>query len=197
MNKVIWKAYRLVEIFKRITPPSTNIVAKELDILDEPFDGSVALITRAETNNGIRGYIEKKDYPTLTGAITYNDQFSFFLYHDYEFTTIKDHLSIIKALSDNFQKILDNEVKVNIFLTTILNHVYSKKIFNFNFTGADYRFDREIILLPCLEVSEKDDWIWEENGKYWTLATNYVSYIYLQGRCNYYQKLIDKWTYQY
>lgn len=55
MNNVIWKAYKLGDLFERTTPPATNCTAKELDIYDEPFDGSVALITRAETNNGIRG----------------------------------------------------------------------------------------------------------------------------------------------
>ena len=34
-------------------------------------------------------------------------------------------------------------------------------LFNFNYTGADYRYDREIILLPCLEVAEGEDYIVE------------------------------------
>lgn len=173
MKTVIWKKFVLEDTFSRSTPPSTNLTAKEMNISDEPFEGSIALITRAETNNGIRGYIEKGDYPSLKGAITYNDQFSFFLYHDYEFTTIKDHLSVVRAKNSYFQKLLDENKFLNEFIVAILNHVFSKEIFNFNFTGADYRYDREIILLPCFETDD-DDFILEENGKHYSLAVEYI-----------------------
>ena len=144
-----------------------------------------------------RGYIEKGDFPTISNAITYNDQFSLFLYHKYEFTTIKDHLSIIKCLNNNLQKILDSKSFVDSFLVIILNRVFSEEIFNYTFTGADYKFDREIILLPCLEVTKNDDYIWEENGHYYTLAVEYISYMYLSGRVEFNQRLIDKYEYKY
>ena len=197
MSDVVWKSYRLADLFVRSTPPSTGVAAKELNISEEPSDGLIPLITRAETNNGVRGYIEKESFPTAKNAITYNDQFSLFLFHNYEFTTIKDHLSIVKAREERLQSILDEYAHVNYFIVTVLNHIFSKDIFNFNFTGADYRFDREIILLPCLEVAEGEDYIWEENGKHYTLAVDYISYLYLTGRVNYNQKLIDNYTYQY
>ena len=152
---------------------------------------------RAEANNGVKGYIEKKNYPTLKNKITYNDQFSLFLYHNYEFTTIKDHLSVLIPKNQIFLRILDCTPCVNVFLTTILNYAFSKKIFNFNFTGADFKFDREIILLPCLEVSSDEEYIWEENGHYYTLAVDYISYLFLTGKINYNQKKIDDYTYQY
>ncbi len=153
MAEVVWKRFRLSETFERNTPPSTESTAKELNISDSPFENSIALITRAETNNGIRGYIEKGDFSTLQKGITYNDQFSFFLFHNYEFTTIKDHLSVITAKNEKLQIILKDNDFVDVFITTILNRVFSKKIFSFNFTGADYRFDRELLLLPCLETN--------------------------------------------
>ncbi len=174
MNEVIWRAYKISNLFKRCTPPSTNVPAKELEIHDYKKENTIALITRAEANNGIRGYIEKGDFPTISNAITYNDQFSLFLYHKYEFTTIKDHLSIIKCLNNNLQNILDSKSFVDSFLVIILNRVFSEEIFNYTFTGADYKFDREIILLPCLEVTKNDDYIWEENGHYYTLAVEYI-----------------------
>ena len=197
MNNIIWKSFLLGNEFLRVTPPSTNLSAKNLNISDEPFDGSIALITRAEANNGVKGYIEKKNYPTLKNKITYNDQFSLFLYHNYEFTTIKDHLSVLIPKNQIFLRILDCTPCVNVFLTTILNYAFSKKIFNFNFTGADFKFDREIILLPCLEVSSDEKYIWEENGHYYTLAVDYISYLFLTGKINYNQKKIDDYTYQY
>ena len=174
MNEVIWRACKISNLFKRCTPPSTNVPAKELEIHDYKKENTIALITRAEANNGIRGYIEKGDFPTISNAITYNDQFSLFLYHKYEFTTIKDHLSIIKCLNNNLQNILDSKSFVDSFLVIILNRVFSEEIFNYTFTGADYKFDREIILLPCLEVTKNGDYIWEENGHYYTLAVEYI-----------------------
>ena len=174
MSDVIWKSFCIKNEFTRVAPPSTNTPAKNLNISKEPFDGSIALITRGETNNGIRGYIEKKDYPTSTNKITYNDQFSLFLFHNYEFTTIKDHLSLFVASNKKLMLILDNHPFINVFLVTILNYIFSKEIFHFNFTGADFKFDREIILLPCLEVIKEDDYIWEENGHYYTLAVEYI-----------------------
>ena len=174
MNNVIWKAYKLGDLFERTTPPATNCTAKELDIYDEPFDGSVALITRAETNNGIRGYIKNNGYPTLKRGITYNDQFSLFLFHNYEFTTIKDHLSILHSKYEKLNVLMLEDKDVDNFLIIIFNKIFSKEIFNFNYTGADFKFTREIIMLPCLEVAEGEDFIWEENGKHYTLAVDYI-----------------------
>ena len=174
MNDIIWKAFKLSDNFYRQTPPSTNMPAKELNISDVPFDNSIALITRAESNNGIKGYIQKGEFPTLKNKITYNDQFSLFLFHNYEFTTIKDHLSIFVPKNDYLKQLLDYNPSLNVFLINILNYIFSKDIFNFNFTGADYKFDRELILLPCLEVGKDDEYIWEENGHYYTLAVEYI-----------------------
>ncbi len=177
MSNIIWKAFKVNEIFIRNTPPSTNVPAKDLNIFDEWSEGLIALITRAESNNGIRGYIKKENFKTLKNKITYNDQFSIFLYHDYEFTTIKDHLSIVNAKIDKLNDFLESNDYVNKFICLILNHIFSKDIFNFNFTGGDYKFDREIILLPCIEVSSEEEYIWEENGKYYTLAVEYIKYL--------------------
>ena len=131
MCEVIWKAYKISQLFRRCTPPSTNVPAKELEIYDEKKENTIALITRAEANNGIRGYIYKGNFPSISHAITYNDQFSLFLYHKYEFTTIKDHLSIIKCLNNNFQNILDSKDWVNSFLVILLNRIFSKQIFSY------------------------------------------------------------------
>ena len=174
MQDVVWKSFKLGDIIQRKTPPSTNVPAKNLEIRETYEDGLIALVTRAEKNNGIRGYIKKGEFSTAKNAITYNDQFALFLYHDYEFTTIKDHISIVEASNEKFKALLEENSYLSIFIVTILNHIYSKKIFGFNFTGADYKFDREIILLPCLEVSTSAESIWEEEGKYYTLAVDYI-----------------------
>ena len=196
-NRVVWRKYKLKDLFIRKAPPSTNVPAKELTIYDTPFDGSIALITRAESNNGVKGFIDKEDFPTLKKGITYNDQFSLFLFHNYEFTTIKDHLSIITASKDKLQKIMEENDFVDFFMTTVLNRIFSKKIFSFSFTGTEYRFDRELILLPCIEVEKPEDCIWEEDGKFYTLAVDYISYLYLWGMMNKKQKLIENYSNRY
>ncbi len=196
-KEIVWKKFSVDSLFTRNTPPATGVPAKSLTVFEKPSDDLIPLITRAETNNGIVGYIEKEDFPTAKNAITYNDQFSFFLYHEYEFTTIKDHLSIIEAKNDKLKAILEQFNEVNQFIVTILNHVFSKEIFNFNFTGAEYRFGRELIMLPCLEVADGEEFIWADNGKHFTLAVGYIMYLYLSGRIEHYQKLINTYTYKY
>jgi len=173
MNNIVWKKFKFTDILVKKTPPTTNTNQKDLEVKEEPFINSVALITRAEKNNGVVGYIDKANFNTAKKGITYNDQFAFFLYHNYEFTTIKSHISIITGKTSNLKKILDNNDIINFFITKLLNQVFSKEIFGWSFLATDYRFDREVILLPCIECN-KEDSIWEEEGKYYTLAVNYI-----------------------
>ena len=109
------------------------------------------------------------------------------------------HGSIFKLISKNekFDEIIYNEKLVNLFLAKIIDKVCAKSVYNWNWKPNSGRVSREIIMLPCLEVAEGEDYIWEENGKHYTLAVEYISYIYLSGRVNKNQKLIDTYSYQY
>jgi hypothetical protein len=58
-------------------------------------------------------------------------------------------------------------------------------------------FYREIISLPTLEVNKGSDYIWEENGKYWTFAANTATFLYLQSQVNIQQRKIDNYSYRH
>ena len=87
---------------------------------------------------------------------------------------------------------------VNGFFSSLITKIFTTGAYNRTACLiSEEKFTREIIMLPCLEVAEGEDFIWEENGKHYTLAVDYISYIYLSGRVNKNQKLIDTYSYQY
>jgi len=195
-TKIVWKAFCLGDLFQRITPPNTGNPAKELTIYEENDCHRIALVTRGEKNNGVVGYIEKNSFPTATNKIIYNDQFGTILFHNYEFTTIKDHLSILEPVN-RLLSVLELNIYAYVFLTKLINKIFDKQIFGFNYSAADFKFPREIILLPVIEVKDENDCIWEENGKFWTLAVNTASYLFLQGQINIQQRKIKNYSYGY
>ena len=71
-------------------------------------------------NNGVVGYIDKIGFPTSKNKIIYNDQFGTILFHNYEFTIIKDHLSILEP-SDRLSKILEQNINAYVFITKLIN----------------------------------------------------------------------------
>ena len=83
------------------------------------------------------------------------------------------------------------------FFAKLITKICRNSLYSWSYKVSKELFNRELIVLPCLEVSQDDEYIWEENGHYYTLATNYISYLYLTGRMNKYQKLIDTYTYTY
>lgn len=173
MENIVWQSFKLGDLFKRKTPPNTGKPAKALTIYEENDGSRIALVTRGEKNNGVVGYIDKIGFPTSKNKIIYNDQFGTILFHNYEFTTIKDHLSILEP-SDRLSKILEQNINAYVFITKLINKIFNKQIFGFNYSAADYKFPREIIMLPTIEIKDKKSSIWEKNGKYWTLAVEYI-----------------------
>ncbi len=174
MSNIIWKPFALSDLFTRETPPSTNTPAKNIKVYSENGDGRIALITRGKTNNGVVGFVDKGSFETAKNVITYNDQFGLTLYHDYEFTTIKDHLSILKCKNNQLAKILDSNPFINVFICCLVNKLLTKSVYDFNYSPSDFRFDREIILLPCV-VCEASESVWNLNGKYLTVDVDYIS----------------------
>ena len=84
-----------------------------------------------------------------------------------------------------------------LFLSMLITHIFTSDVFGYSYKVNSERFDREIILLPCLEVADGEDFIWDKDGKHYTLAVEYIAYLYLTGRVDYNQKLVDNYTYQY
>ena len=183
MEGVFWRSFRVDEILKRTPPPSTGIPAKNFNVFEEPFDGSVALITRGKTNNGVVGYIDKGDLPTEERKITYNDQFGLTLYHPYEFTTIKDHLSVLKAKNGYLEKMMEDSDEINVFLAASINRALSKKIYTFNYSPSDFRFERELIVIPLVELSDEEtDFFIKEKNKKYGIHIEYIKYLLIESK---------------
>ena len=177
---VYWKPISLGDLFERETPPSTNTPAKNIKVYEQAGEGMVALITRGRTNNGVVGFIDKGSFPTVKNMITYNDQFGLALFHNYEFTTIKDHLSILRCKIPGLQTVLDANQYVYSFICFLINKTLAKSVYDFNYSPSDFRFDREIIWLPCKESADSD-FIWNECGKKLVLDVEYIKYLLLRG----------------
>ena len=195
----MWKGFKLGDLFEESTEHYLEKSKKNYNISDVKTDDyPVAVCAASKYNNGIVGYIaEIDDVPIKKrkGYITKGGFGHFFYQNDW---FIKPGgswgmLNIIKFKDDKLKSLCDSDVNLYYFLCRILTNIF-EPMCSF---GYAVPFDREIILLPCIEVSADADYIWEENGKYYTLAVDYISYIYLTGRVNYNNKLIKNYTYQY
>ena len=201
MDKVIWKAHEMSSIFERSTKLALGQNQKSLTLNENKDDeNNVALISASRNDSGRVGYIHlnKDDKKKVSiNKLTFDDQWGYTYFQKEVFVITGGHNAILEVIIPKLKNVLDNNLFCYDFLSIIINKITLKSnIFGYGYK-INNKFDREIILLPCIEVREKDDWIWEENGKYYTLAANFISYIYLQGRCNHYQKMINTYTYKY
>ena len=197
-QNVVWKGYELGSLFSWSSRKDLSL--KDYNLFEEYNEGYVEVITGSKNDDN--RYVDKNElppnYPIYQNCLCLNcnGSIGYCFYYKNEIVSPTSSVHILIHKYEKLENIM-NEI-INQYLSKTITTIFAEKMYNRTSCLIDNpKFDREIILLPCLEVSEKDDWIWEENGKYYTLATSFISYIYLQGRCNYYQKLIDKWTYQY
>ncbi len=199
-EELIWKSFKLSDIFNNKTGRDSSIAQKNLtksNIKDNEF--KVSIVTETSINNGIGFYLREND-PILTGKIvdkglTYGTQFGNANYHNYKFFII-GNVNYLNFKSNTLYK-LCNEY-VGDYLARIISKIFKKsKLFGYVNKIDQDSFARELILLPCLEVSKDDEYIWEDEGHFYTLAINYISYLYLNGRVIFNQKLIDKYTYEF
>ena len=197
---LVWKSFKLSDLFENKTGRDSSIAQKNLNkssVKDDEFN--ISIVTESTANNGVGFYLKEND-PVLIGKIvekglTYGTQFGNANYHNYKFFIIGN----VNYL--NFKSIILYNICndfVGNYFAQIINKIFKKSgLFGYmNKIGQD-TFGREIILLPCLEVSKDEEHIWEENGHCYTLAVDYISYLYLSGKVNYNQKLIDTYTYSY
>lgn len=202
-SEIIWKGFRFGNLLKFDSGNQYPYSQKQLDIVEEKdAEHDVAVVVQSGKNNGIVGYIsrneENKKY-IFSNSMTFSINFGICFYHPYDYIIPGANGGLFEVTPQNeklSEKIKEN-VYCNLFISKIVNKICSKSIYNWQWKPNSSRVSMEIILLPCLEVSENDEYIWEENGRYYTLATNYISYLYLTGRMNKYQKLIDTYTYTY
>ena len=200
MEGVVWKSFKLGKIFTPITGRDSTIAQKNLNKSNEKTEKyNVAIVTESTLNNGVGFYMHNDD-PVLKNKIvekglTYGTQFGNANYHSYKHFII-GNTNYLKFNSDTLYEICDD--CLGYYFAKLINKIFKKsELFGYVNKIDQNAFKREIILLPCIEVRNDEEYIWEEGGKYYTLATNYISYIYLSGRVNYNQKLVENYTYQY
>jgi hypothetical protein len=199
---VLWKGFRLRNLFEWSGKHKISKTAKEYDTIDEPRDGYVANITAGKYNEGIANFIPEDDEITnkkKIDALTISSNgagVGSCFFHDYYFISTGDN-ALLENKYEKLQEIFDTNHIVPRFFAKLITKICRNSLYSWSYKVSKEVFNREIILLPCLEVSQDDEYIWEENGRYYTLATNYISYLYLTGKMNKYQKLIDTYTYTY
>ncbi len=198
---VLWKGFRLGNLFEWSGKHRISKTAKQYDTIEEPRDGYIANITAGKYNEGIANFIpeddeinSKKRIDALT--ISSNGNVGACFFHDYYFISTGDN-ALLENKYDKLQEIFDTNHTVPRFFAKLITKMFMNGLYSWGYKVSKELFNRELILLPCLEVSQNDEYIWEENGRYYTLATNYISYLYLTGKVNKYQKLIDTYTYTY
>ena len=200
---LVWKGFKLGNLFEFNSSNQLSLNKKALDISDIKNDEyKIALVTQSEKNNGISGYIKETEEISkkkMKKFITYSMHFGLCYYHDYDFVLMDTHGSVFRLLPKNhvLSDILERKKSVNYFISFLIKKVCHSDLFSYGYLPNSSRASREIILLPCLEVTKNDDYIWEENGHYYTLAVEYISYMYLSGRVEFNQRLIDKYEYKY
>ncbi|MCZ2781631.1 restriction endonuclease subunit S [Metamycoplasma hominis] len=197
-NILAWKGFKLGELFTLSTEHVIKKQIKNLVLYQEWQEGRIANITASEKNNGIAGYIEESEETKLKqvkNSLTLNPDGSagVCFYHNYYFVST-GHNKLVKVISNDLKILLDTNPLLYLFLSKSITQIFYKTFFGFSKTITDEDFCREIILLPCLEVTKNDEWIWQENEHYYTLAVEYISYIYLSGKVDYNQKLIDQYA---
>ena len=193
MDNIVWKAFTLKELFVPITGRDSNIAQKNLDkSIQKDNDYSLAIITETMQNNGVGFYMKAND-PLVLGKVidrglTYGTQFGNANYHDYPHFII-GNTNYLRFQSSKFQELCDKYI--GNFLAILLNKIFKKSgLFGYGNKIDQDSFSREIILLPCVETTKEDN-IWEDNQKYYVIASNYVRYIYLLSRIKLYDTMIN------
>ncbi|WP_406614717.1 hypothetical protein ACJA23_01745 [Mycoplasma corogypsi] len=180
MSNIIWKGFKLGDLFLFDGSNQYPLTQKEANIVDiKDTDHSVAAIAQSAKNNGIIGFIsvdENNSEYITKNSMTFSMNFGICFYHNYDYLLLDTHGSIFRLIPKNqtFEKILLKNDSCNYFLAQIINKICSKSIYNWQWKPNSQRSAKEIIMLPCLEVSKENNYIWEENGKYFTLAVEYI-----------------------
>jgi len=200
---LVWKSFKLEELFDRNSSHSIKTPKKNLDespLFDETH--TIKNITASKENNGCTGYLsdegevserKKKNMLTVASDAAYG---GVCFYQSDEFVTT-GHNNILEIKSPSLKRILDEDINLYLYLSKMITKVLKIDGVNRFMRPIGSDFDRELILLPVLEFSENEDYIWEEKGKYLKLAKNTVSYLYLQGKINIQQRKIDSYSHPY
>ena len=200
---LVWKGFKLDDLYLFDSSKQYPFTQKQVDMTAEKDDEhDIAVIAQSAQNNGIIGYINRNESTekyTFSDSMTFSMNFGICFYHSYDYLLLDTHGSIFRLIAKNseFAKATKDKLEVNLYLAKMIDKICSKSLYDWQWKPNSQRAGREIILLPCLEVGDGEEYIWEEDGKHYTLAVEYIAYVYLTGRVNFNQKRIDNYTYQY
>ena len=199
---LVWKSFKLGSFLEYSSKHVIKNQIKNLQIFENYEDGTVANVTASKENNGIVGYIEETDeikQKKVKNVLTIASDAAYagvcFYQKDYVVST--GHNKMIEISNNSIKDIFDKNDYLYLFLASLITKTFCKTFYGFSKSITEDDFSKSIILLPCLEVPKDEEHIWEENGHCYTLAVDYISYLYLSGKVNYNQKLIDTYTYSY
>ena len=199
---LVWKGFALGSFLDFSSKHCIKAQIKNLNVYEKYEVGTVANVTASKDNNGIVGYIEeneeinsKKVKNVLT--IASDAAYAGICYYQPDYVVSTGHNKLIDISNNNLKTLFNENLYLYYFLAKSITKMFCKTFYGFSKSITDNDFKKSIILLPCLEVGKDDEYIWEENGRYYTLAVEYISYIYLTGKMNNSQKKIDNYTYQY
>ena len=195
---LVWKGFKLGDLFEWSSRKDLSL--KNYNFTEKYEDGYVEVVTGSKTDNN--EFIAMSDlpsnYPVYHNCLCLNTNGSigFCIYYDRNIISPTSSVHILLHKLDNLEKLMTKEI--NQFFSQTLTKIFTTGIYSRTACLiSEEKFDREVILLPCLEVPKDEEHIWEENGHCYTLAVDYISYLYLSGKVNYNQKLIDTYTYSY
>lgn len=181
MSEVFWKAFQLGSIFERSTVLAFKKNQKDLTLTEEKQnDSDIALISASRNGSGRVGYLSEKEVPQSlisVNKITFDDQWGYTFFQKERFIITGGHNAILELKNSKLETLMQTFPCSFSFLCLIMNKITLRsEIFGYGYK-INNKFDREIILLPCLEVTKNDDYIWEENGHYYTLAVEYIEHL--------------------
>jgi hypothetical protein len=178
MSNIIWKSFLFSDLFTLDSSYNTKQNNKELDISPYKTDThSLLLINKGGKNNAEEGYIvHLKQYKTLNKGLTLDDQFGNCFYHDSEFImTGGGHINVVLLNNLLLKKICDEHPNIYLFLSIIIRKIFKKNgIYGYNYKITEERPNREIILLPLIQIEKDEETIWIINSKRYTIAHNYI-----------------------
>ena len=198
---LVWKNFTLDYLFDLSANHVIDSSLKKLKTYNAYHNGLIANVTATKENNGIKCYIDineeveekkKKNLFTIAPDAEYA---GICFYHPY-YIISTGHSKIIEFKDSKINNFFNKSNNPYYFFARLLTKIFCKTFYGFSKSITKDDFGNTSILLPCLKVSCEDEWFYQENEHYYTLATNYISYLYLTGRINKYQKLIDEYTYK-
>lgn len=197
-NILVWKGFKLGDLFDWSSRKDLSI--KNYNKTNVFQEGYVEIVTgsKNDANDFVPLFELPDNYPIYHNCLCLNTNGSigYCLYYDRDIISPTSSVHILFHKYKNLEKLM-NPI-INEFFAKNITRIFTNGLYNRTacLIGQD-KFNREIILLPCLEVRKSNDYIWEEDGHYYTLAVDYISYMYLNGRVEYNRKLIDKYEYKY